>query len=97
MSEKIYKGEVGKVFRLDTKINITQASVMKFKLRKPDGSEGTDWTGINYGTTKMQYTTTSANDLDQAGDWQCQAYVEMNGKIYWGRTTQFTVHDQFES
>ena len=74
---KVFVGDVGTVIILDTKVNITTATVRKILAEKPSG-QSVEWTASLEGTTAIKYTI-QAGDLDQEGIWMIQAYVEMPG------------------
>lgn len=63
---------------LDTGIPLTGATVTKIKYQKPDGTKG-EWTASVNGTS-LQYDADN-DDIDQAGTWQFQSYVEIAGQI----------------
>lgn len=82
-SQEIHVGDVGTVLERTVTdngvvVNISSATVRQFKLRKPSGavltktamfsSDGSDG--------KLRYTTI-ADDIDQAGQWSLQVYLEM--------------------
>lgn len=69
----VFIGDVGTVIVLDTGSTITDATSVKIKYLRPDGSNG-EWTGTIYETTKVKYIL-QAGDLNVAGTWKLQAYV----------------------
>jgi hypothetical protein len=69
-----HEGDIGTEILLDTGVDITDATLAEIKYQKPDGTTGS-WTGVVDSTTKVKYVTL-ANDLDQAGQWLFQSYVE---------------------
>ena len=75
----VYAGDIGTEFRLDTELDLTTATLVAIKVKKPDGSTDT-WTGTVYDTTKVKYVTV-AEDIpdDLPGTYQLQAYVEIGG------------------
>jgi len=84
----LHKGDIGAVIRLTTDLDISGASALSVKYRKPSGTTGS-WTGTLNGTNNLQYTTTDADDLDEAGDWSFQGLV--TGVSGWtGHTTEKT-------
>lgn len=70
----IYKGDTGTVIQLDTQSDISSATLVKIKVRKPSGVI-LDWIGALQGTTAIRYVT-QANDLDESGVYKLQGYVE---------------------
>lgn len=93
------RGDVGAVLRLTIKdggsaVNISGASAKKFELAKPDGTL-TEVTAVfvTDGTDgKLKWTTTSANDLDQAGPWSVQAKITDAGGPWRTRPVDFYVN-----
>ena len=74
----LHNGDIGAVIRLTSDDDISTQTSLSIKYRKPDGTEGS-FTGTVNGTTNVQYTTTSADDLDQSGEWEFQGYAELSG------------------
>lgn len=70
-------GDVGTEVVLDCGFNLSTATVMKIVARTPKGEKKT-WNAVLEGTTKIKYTLASG-DVDSAGTWQLQAYIEMPG------------------
>ena len=96
----IHVGDVGTIFRLTitedddvTAVNVSGASVKKFYFAKPDGTKVNKTAEFN--TTgvdgKLKYTAV-AGDIDTAGRWQVQAYVEIGAAKYWSSKETFSVH-----
>lgn len=75
----IYKGDIGAKIIVTVTENISLATVKTIKYKKPDGTVGS-WTAVaESGNLAISYTTTAITDLDQAGTWILQAYIEMPG------------------
>lgn len=90
-------GDIGTPITLDSGVDLTGYSVTDILVTKPDGSEET-WTGTDVDVVRddlvagnnrgVQYTTQTANDLDQAGKYHIRTHIEngsggaWNGKIY---------------
>jgi len=73
---KTYVGDIGTKILLDSSSTLTGATVKRIYYRKPlTGTTGHFDAEIE-DTTKLYYTTDSADDLDEAGDWILQIYVE---------------------
>ena len=87
---KIYIGDIGTVFTVDCGTDITGASVKKLKIRKPDATL-VEWSASVVNTNYLRYTLVSG-DLDQAGIYYLQAYVEDGGGKWHGERTEFFVH-----
>lgn len=88
MAAEIHVNDIGTEFEATVKdetntiVNLALASLMQMKFKKPNGTVVTKtatWssTGVD---GRMKYVTV-ANDLDTAGAWQVQGYVEsISGK-----------------
>lgn len=85
----IYKGDVGTEVVLDTELDLTEAVSVAVKAKKPSGAEVT-WTATVHETTKVRYVT-DADDLNQAGTWYLQAYVETSEWTSRGKTVAMEV------
>ena len=70
----IYEGAIGTEIVLDTFVDLTLATTIEIRYRKPDGTAGI-WAGTLVDLTKVSYTTV-ADDLDVAGRWVLQVYAE---------------------
>ena len=75
MSTQVFVGDVGTEIALDCGTALSTASVRRIIAKKPNGTRVT-WTAVADGTNGIKYVT-QANDLDVAGTWQLQAYVEL--------------------
>lgn len=67
---------------LDTGLDLTDATLTQIRYIKPDGLTKGAWTAEVDGSILWYKTTTS--DIDQSGDWQIQAYVEVGSDKYSG-------------
>lgn len=65
--------DIGVQFRLNTGIDLSAATTANIHYKKPSGDTGT-WTGATASTSYVTYTTV-ADDLDEDGKWELQAYV----------------------
>ena len=90
---KYYVGDVGTEIIVDVCADITAATKTDLLVEKPDGTIVT-WVGGIYETTKIRYVI-QAGDLDQAGEYMLQAYVEISGWTGRGNTTTFRVSNNF--
>ena len=70
----VFVGDVGTVISLDCGTSVTTATVRKIVVKKPNGVR-VQWTAAVDTETSIKYVV-QAGDLDVAGDWQLQAYVE---------------------
>lgn len=78
----IFLGDYGIKITLECGKNISAASTLSIKYRKPKGDTGT-WTGTLEGTTALYYTTVDG-DIDELGEWLIQAYVVLSGQKFHG-------------
>lgn len=82
---EVYKDDVSTVFEITLKeggvvVDVSTASVKQIRFKKADDTTLTkDASFTTDGTDgKIEYTTV-ANDIDQDGTWEIQAYIEMGG------------------
>lgn len=94
--EKVYVGDVGTVIYLDTGEDMSSASVMKIKVKKPDAST-VEWTAALdvTNTNRIKYVVV-ADDLDQDGTYRLQAYCVTPLWSGLGETAQLKVYNPFE-
>jgi hypothetical protein len=78
----VFKNQGYFVLTLNTGINISTATVTRINYKKPNGVTGYFEATISE-TTKLIYQLTN-DDLDIAGLWQLQAYVEIGGLKAYG-------------
>jgi hypothetical protein len=76
----VMKGAIGLKIILTTTASVVGATVRKIRYQKPSGAVG-EWTAVQETGTSISFTTTVASDLDEAGDWNLQAYVENGWKL----------------
>lgn len=84
-----YVGDVGVEIVLDVETDISEATVMKIKYKKPSGNQGF-WNAEKKDATKIFYVT-GPGELDDAGIWDMQAYVESPGWKLHGKVDKFRV------
>ena len=94
MTEKIYIGDVGTLFRVNCIGDISTATLAQIKVQKPDGTK-VEWTGSIINSTIIQYAIADG-DLDQAGYYYAQAYVEIGTSKWSGAMFNFEVHNLFK-
>jgi hypothetical protein len=75
--------------------DISGGSAFKIKYQKPDGTSG-EWTGNLSGTRYIEYQTT-LTDLNIAGTWVIQAFVDWGDIEKHGNSVSFKVHDLFRN
>ncbi len=88
---RAHKGDIGRQFKLDAGEDISTATLIQIKYKKPDDTPGV-WTADVYGTNYGVYTTSLVTDLDQVGKWKIQLYVEMGGVKIHGAVAEFHVY-----
>ena len=91
---KYYVNDVGTKMRVDAVTNISTATVLKLKIKKPDNTK-VEWIATLEGLTFLTYIV-QAGDWDQAGRYSLQSYIEMPGWTGEGDTTSFEIHDAFK-
>lgn len=88
---RAHKGDIGRQFKLDAGEDISTATVVQIKYKKPDDTTGT-WTAAVVDNNYGAYTTSLITDLDQTGKWWIQLYVEMGGARIHGAVASFHVY-----
>jgi len=94
MAEKHYIGEIGTEIIVDMQCDISMASGCLFYVKKPNGSVVT-WDAQIYGTHSLRHIVQSG-ELDQAGRYLLQPYIEVSGWKGFGNTCNFEVSRRFE-
>lgn len=91
-TEWIFVGQEALQLRLDTKLDLSGASDLKIKYKKPNGSTG-EWAGILYSTTYIQKSfINDANELDKEGIWTFWTCATMSdGRLIQGKPVQYQV------
>ena len=87
----VYTGAVGTEIVLDCGVDTTQAEVRSIVARKPNGAKVT-WNALQEGITLIKHIT-AAGDLDMAGVWKLQAYIEIPGWKGCGSVAILTVEN----
>ena len=94
----VHNADIGTIFRLTivdiagAAIDVSTATVKYIYFQKPDGTKKKK-TAVFYtdgSDGKIQYTTVSG-DIDQAGLWQVQGYVEISSGKFFTVKTNFSV------
>jgi hypothetical protein len=78
---KLFQYQSNAVISIDTQTALGGASVTRILYKKPNGLKGF-WPATISGTV-MSYSPADT-DLDQAGEWELQAYAEIAGKKAYG-------------
>jgi len=85
----VYVGDEGTEISLDCVVNVSTATVRKIKVTTPTG-EDREWIAVADGATAIKYVL-AAGDINQAGQWRLQAYIEMPGWKGRGKPCSMTV------
>jgi hypothetical protein len=75
-------------------IDITNATIAEFQVKKPDGTLET-WVASVYAPTKLSYIV-QEGDFDQIGKYYLQAYIETADFMGKGETATFQVYDSYK-
>jgi len=95
--EIVQRGFVGLKIILSTVIDISAGTVFKIFYRKPSNQVG-EWVAVKETNSSVSYTTTGTSDLDEAGVWEFQAYVETPSWKGFGKDTgRLDVHENLPS
>ncbi len=87
------RGDVGTAIDCNMRIDVSTATLRQIKYRKPSGATGL-WPATVQGTQILRYITLAASDVDEAGAWQFQPYVEKaDGRKVHGRMQTVVVED----
>lgn len=90
---KVYVADVGTEIVLNCGADVSAATVKSIKVQKPDGTT-TSWAAVLEGTNYLKYTIQDG-DLDQAGAWKVQAYIEIASWKGLGETAKLKVSEAF--
>lgn len=86
-------GDIGTIIRFSTATDISAMCLLNLKFQMPDGST-TTYTASVYNTYAAQTTTTVSTQLDAAGEWLLQIYVELAAWQGHSDIKSFTVEDR---
>lgn len=93
---KIYSGQSALTIRLTTNQDITGASAVLIKYKKPSGVTGY-WTAAitTAATGVISYTMADTSQLDETGKWTFWAHVTFSdGKVAPGEPIEKWVYDE---
>jgi len=88
------RGDIGTAIDCNMRIDLTTATVLQIKYRKPSGASGT-WAATLTGTSTLRYITL-AGDINEAGPWQFQPYAERPGWSGHGRAQTVEIGDTLD-
>ena len=94
MANKIYQNDVGTIFLIDVGADISTATIVSLKVRKPSLVEET-WVGTIEGTTQIKYVA-GVGDLDETGTYKLQAFVSLPVWTGKGETCKFKVYKDYD-
>lgn len=89
MKGKLYIGDIGTSILVEVGIDLTAATGHSISVLKPNKKRVT-WASTMEGTTALKYIV-QAGDLDIAGIYSLQAFVEIGGGRWHGQTATFEV------
>lgn len=86
-------GDIGTKIRYNAQESLADhiEDGLKLKYRKPDGTTG-EWIAVVYSDTYAEYTTLLATDLNIAGSWSLQIYIETAAWIGHSEIKEFSVN-----
>ena len=86
----VYVGDIGVEIVYDCLEDISAATVLRLNYRKPGGDIGS-WVAVADGIQALKYTTAAITDLDRAGLWRIQPYIELPGFAGYADAKMFRV------
>lgn len=78
--DTVYKDQSALMIRLDTQVDLTDATIMKIKYKKPGGTTG-EWNAskdTTY-TTRIYYNIPDDTVIDESGMWTFWSFVTFAG------------------
>lgn len=97
--DDVHVGDVGTIIRIelkddDVEINLSSASVKQIKFKNPSGEVVTQTAVFTTDGTdgRIQYVT-EADDINESGTWEYQAYIEMGGGKWHSEKLTFLVRE----
>lgn len=75
---KVYVGDTGTEIALDCGVDVSSATVRKILVKKPGATSAIEWAAVADGTNGIKRVAV-VGDLDVAGTYYLQAYIEMPG------------------
>ena len=92
MADKIYVGDEGTVVLIDMGEDISAATVTNIYVRKSTGD--VTWAATIYDSNYLRYVI-QTGDLDVAGTYYLQPYLEFTDWKGRGKTVNFEVYEAF--
>lgn len=94
---KIYVGQTALKIEALTYTDLTNATDQVIKYKKPDESTGSFAASIvDIKGGILEYDVTSADDLDQAGEWTLWAYVTFGSSVVPGEPETLEIFNEGE-
>lgn len=87
---KVYVGDIGTEIVLDCGVDVSAATVRKILVKKPGATSAIEWSAVADGTNRIAHVA-ATGDLDVAGTYYLQAYIEMPGWSGRGETAGLEV------
>lgn len=94
MANRPFIGDIGTAIIVNTKEDLTTATLIELKVKKPSGTEVV-WPGTIYELTKIRYII-QEGDFNESGEYQIQAYVVFPAWEGLGETSKFMVFAKWE-
>ena len=94
---RIYEGDVGVKFIVNTGVDLTAATGLYVKTKDPNGLEATWVASMSAASSyKIEYTTVFG-DLGVSGTWKARSFVEFGAdSVHNGKVFKFKVWDVFK-
>lgn len=96
---KIYVGDVGTVFDLNSDPNATGVDLTGYTLKavfkKPNGVTIERAAALKSASTTVVRYTTITGDIDMSGTWKVQIKATISSNVWYGETADFIVYDLF--
>lgn len=94
---KIYVGQTALKIEALTYTDLTDATAQVIKYKKPDATLGSFIATITDAKAGIiEYDVTSADDLDQAGEWTFWAYITFGGDVVPGEPEILEIFNEGE-
>jgi len=92
---KIYLSDTGTVFRVSVGVDLTDATYVGIKLKKPSGATLDLEADIEAPATNGIIVYTITNELDQAGTWTLQSSTVFPDGEWSGDSVSFIVYEAY--
>jgi len=88
---RVFKGDIGTKIKLNSGQDISSASKIQIRFKKPGGTKGV-WAAVLEGT-QYGYYILKSGDMDENGVWEVQLYVEIDNWKGYGEIATFTAYE----